>query len=182
VLLFLLLACAQNDAPTCPPCPAGPEREEAGQSLAAWEAALLQPTLEELRQGVRTWGEMPFGVCSGKRDCEEYLGAEPGLLAPGNFFVRTELKAPAVGEEWAVTFHIDCTTSDAKGKESSQEHEKTYTVKHTGKERGFRLQPLWTIQSPHPSGARSCSFTLTPLRTDGVAGEPWKGSYKTPAP
>ncbi len=183
-MLLLLLAFACSQAPVdCPACPelAAPTPAAQAASLEDWEAQLLAPTLEELRAGIRTWGEQPFGVCEGKRDCETYMGPTPEPLVPGNFFIRAEVKVPQVGDEWQVGFAVTCSTTDARGHTSTQEHEKTYVVKYTGKERAYRLQPLWKIQSPHPSGSRSCDFSLTPLRPDGVAGEPIKGHYETPA-
>jgi hypothetical protein len=186
LLLLLALACssqAPTDCPDCPDCPGpGPAAATDGTQLEAWEAELLAPTLEELRSGIRTWGDQPFGVCEGKRDCDRYLDANPGALEPGSFFVRAELKVPQVGEGWKATFSVDCTSTDSRGNSSEQNHEKTYEIKYTGKDRAYRLQPLWKIQSPHPGGARSCDFSLTPIRPDGEAGEPWTGHYETPAP
>jgi hypothetical protein len=186
LLLLLLMACT-NQAPTdCPECPDCAEQvataTTGSTALAGWEAELLAPAIEELRGGVQTWGEQPFGVCEGKRDCDSYLGATPGELKPGSFFVRSEVKVPSVGEGWKATFAVTCTSTDARGNTSDQNHEKTYDIKFTGKGRAYRLQPLWKIQSPHPGGARSCDFSLTPVRPDGEAGEPWKGHYETPAP
>ncbi len=185
-LLLLLLACT-NQAPTdCPECPTCPEQAAApaggATALADWEADLLAPAIEELRQGLQTWGDQPFGVCEGKRDCDTYLGDKPGLLKPGSFFVRAELKAPSVGEGWKASFSVACTSTDARGNTSEQNHDKTYDIKYTGKERAYRLQPLWKVQSPHPGGARTCDYSLTPIRPDGEAGEAWTGHYETPAP
>jgi hypothetical protein len=185
LLLLMLLACTSQTPSECPECPSCSEQAgtSAGASgLAAWEAELLAPTLEEMRKGLQTWGDQPFGVCQGARDCDIYLGEKPGLLEVGSFFIRTELKAPAVGEGWKASFEIDCSSTDARGNTSEQHHEKTYDIKYTGKERAYRLQPLWKIQSPHPGGARSCDYTLTPIRPDGERGEAWSGHYETPAP
>ena len=91
--------------------------------------------------------------------------------------VRAEVRAPAVGEAWQVKFQVDCSV----GERALPTHEKVYPVTWTGRSRGFRLQPLWTIQSPHPSGARECRYSLTPLRGDVPTGEAWTGSYRTPA-
>jgi hypothetical protein len=185
LLLLLMMACSSQAPTDCPECAACPEQAAAttgSTALADWEATLLAPAIEELRKGTQTWGEQPFGVCEGKRDCDTYLGATPGLLEPGSFFVRSEVKVPSVGEGWKTTFAVDCTSTDARGNTSEQNHEKTYDIKYTGKERAYRLQPLWKIQSPHPGGARTCDFSLTPVRPDGEAGEPWTGHYETPAP
>ncbi|MFH1463930.1 MAG: hypothetical protein ABIO70_06070 [Pseudomonadota bacterium] len=178
--LLFLFACSQPPAPTASD-PAAPAAAVAA-TLAPWEAEILAPTLEDLRAGVRTAGEQPFGVCEGKRDCERYIGPDAGLLPEGAFFVRSEVKVPSVGEGWQVAFKAHCVSTDAKGTQREQDHEKTYEVKYTGKDRTYRLQPLWKIQSPHPGGARSCDFSLTPLRPDGQPGETLTGHYETPAP
>ena len=61
--------------------------------------------------------------------------------------------------------------------------EKVYDVRHVRTpDMGYRLQPLWMIQSPHPNGARACEYSLTPIRPDGVEGTPWTGKYTTAAP
>jgi hypothetical protein len=180
-LFLFLLACSQNPAPA-PADATTAEPTVTTVTLQPWEAALLAPTLDDIRAGVHTVGEQPFGVCEGKRDCDRYLGPDAGLLPEGSFFVRSEVKVPAVGEGWQVAFKAHCVATDAKGQQREQDHEKTYEVKYTGKDRTYRLQPLWKIQSPHPGGARSCDYSLTPLRPDGVAGETLKGHYETPAP
>lgn len=186
LLLLLLLACtgqAPTDCPTCPTCPdAAAGTTGTATQLAPWEAEILAPALDELRAGVSTAGEQPFGVCEGKRDCDRYLDASPGLLDPGSYFVRAELKVPSVGEGWKASFAVTCTSSDARGNTSEQKHDKIYDIKYTGKDRTYRLQPLWKIQSPHPGGARSCDYSLTPIRPDGETGETWTGHYETPAP
>jgi hypothetical protein len=186
LLLLLVLACSTPAPTDCPTCPACPEQASSaasgGTELAPWQAELLAPAIDELERGLQAWGEQPFGVCEGKRDCDSYLGATPEPLGPGNFFVRAELKAPSVGEGWKATFAVTCTSTDARGNANEQSHEKTYDIKYTGKDRAYRLQPLWKIQSPHPGGARSCDFSLTPLRPDGEPGEALKGHYETPAP
>ncbi len=172
MLLFAFIACTNPPPPDCPEadCPA------AALEVEAWEAELLQPMLEDIREGVILYGEQ-FGICQGRSKCDTFLGAEPDLLPPGAYMVRAEVQAPSVGEDWQVRFEVTCEKSDSE----ARLHEKIYAVKYTGKTRGFRLQPLWTIQSPHPGGARDCHYTLTPLRGDTPIGDPWTGRYRTPA-
>jgi hypothetical protein len=174
--LFLLLAftacVGERTASTSCPQP--------GLAIEDWEAQILGPTLEELREGVHPLGEQGFGVCRGKTECEEFLGQAPGDLAPGEYFLRTELKVPRAGSAWKAEFNIECRTV---GKETPpQVHKRSYDLKYMGPERGQRIQPLWRIQSPHPNGVRTCSYSLTPIRPDGVAGKAWEGTYTTPAP
>ena len=175
-MLLLLLACARP--PECPTC----EDLPASQKLADWEAPLLAPYLEDLRLGIRQSGEQGFGICQGKRSCDAWVGPSSEELPAGDYLIRAELKVPQLASGWKVSFHIDCTLTAADGRTTSQVHDRDYDVRAVTKEQGFRLQPLWMIQSPHPNGARDCSFSLTPHRPDGVAAEAWTGHYKTPAP
>lgn len=174
---LMLGSCSQlcpQDCSSCPP-PTDP-----ALSLEAWEASILSPTVEELRAGIKTHGEQGFGVCKGKTECESFLGATPGELAEGDYFLRTELKVPRAGTGWKADFHIECHTV---GKETPpQVHDRSYDLRYMGADRGQRIQPLWRIQSPHPNGPRSCTYSLTPVRSDGVKATPIQGSYTTPAP
>ena len=179
-MLALLLAC--SSPAECPACPACEACDEPGVALEPWEEELLGPVLDELRAGIVLHGDEPFGVCRGASGCDEFLGQDVGDLPEGDFLLRAELKAPAVGEGWTVDFRVDCTTTRKNGEPAQHDHDRSYEVKYTGAAHGYRLQPLWKIQSPHPSGARDCTYSLTPRRPDGTAGEAWTGSYKTPAP
>lgn len=175
-MLLLLLACATpSECPACPPAP------PAAQLLEPWEASLLAPYLDDLRQGIRLAGDQGLGVCQGKRQCDTFLGLEPPPLAEGDYLIRAELTVPELGSSWKVRFHIDCTLTAADGRVTEQTHERAYDVRPVSKENSFRLQPLWMIQSPHPGGARACEWSLTPVRADGTDGAPWKGRYSTPA-
>ena len=175
LLLTLLFACSKP-----PECPAPPPAE---QVLDPGEAKLLAPYLDDLRQGIRQFGDKGFGVCQGKRDCETFLGTEPPPLGPGDYLIRAELTVPELGEGWKVKFNIACDLTTIEGKTTHQDHEKVYDVRHVRTpDMGYRLQPLWMIQSPHPNGSRSCSFSLTPIRPDGSEGTPWTGKYTTEAP
>lgn len=172
-----LVACSSGDPaaecpdPACPDCP--------DQPLEDWEIALLQPTVERLRRGVVAVGERPFGVCYGQGSCDDYLGAEAGELRLGDHFVRAELSVPPIGAPWSVEFGVECAAPDGGGR---QTHSATFELSYTGEERGYPLEPLWTIESPHPGGARECSYHLTPIRPDGERLAPIRGSYRTPAP
>ena len=178
LLLFLgLIGCAQE----CPPCEDCSASEPQGVTLEPWQEKILAPTLKELTDGVQLHGEEGIGICEGTRECDKFLGLEVQELAEGTYFIHSMLDVPAVGDPWTVSFKMNCVTTNKEGVESNRpDYEKTYTVRHAGKEKGFRLSPIWKIQSPHPSGARDCKFSLTPIRPDGVAAPPWSGTYKTP--
>ncbi|MBN1336073.1 MAG: hypothetical protein JXB39_08945 [Deltaproteobacteria bacterium] len=176
--LLLLVGC--SGTPVCPPCASD---QPGAVVLAPWEAALLAGTLEDLRAGVRITGERGFGICSGRTECESFVGpTSQGPLPEGHWFVRAEFEVPSVGEGWTVLFHVTCTTNPGSPNASTQVHDRAYPVKYTGREGTYRLQPLWKIQSPYVNGPRSCTFSLTPVRPDGVRGEPWTGAYETAGP
>lgn len=183
-----LLGCTGAEIAECPDCPDCPETApasgSAGDLLEPFEAELLEPQVQDLRKGVRPFegAEAGFGVCQGGKECESFLGLDAGVLGAGDHMVRAELAVPAVGEGWQARFRVDCTVTGPTGKGSEVDHEKTYDLTHTGPKRGYSLQPLWRIQSPHPSGQRACTYSLTPLRPDGVEGEVISGSYTTPMP
>ncbi len=175
MLLLLWLACAP--APKCPEAPA------AERVLSEAEATMLAPYLTDLRAGIRAYGEQGFGVCQGKRTCDQFLGPEPSPLAAGDYLIRAELQVPELGEGWKVKFKIDCELTTSEGRTTNQTHEKLYDVRHVRNDKmGYRLQPLWMIQSPHPNGSRACSFSLTPVSPDGREGKAWNGKYSTLAP
>ena len=186
MLIFLAIACT-SDTPDCPDCPACPEAEVAapaadGGALADWEQALLQPTIDDLRAGVRPWDEQGLGVCMGDRECDAFVGLDAGDLAEGDHLIKAELAVPQLGEGWQVKFEVACEVTLPNGSTKPVDHEKVYDVTWTGPKRGYRLMPLWRIQSPHPQGSRDCEYRLTPLRPDGSAGEAITGHYKTPMP
>lgn len=178
LILPLLGACSGDPEGAAVPAAPPPAHE----TLAPWEVEVLGPVLAELRSGIQPVGEQGFGLCRGRQECEAFLGTSPGTLAPGDYFLRAELRAPPVGRGWSAQFRVACDTTTPGGRTRQQEHERTYGIRHLGPERGTTLQPLWQVQSPHPSGARTCTYSLTPIRPDGTPGEPWVGAYETPPP
>jgi hypothetical protein len=162
----------------CPSCP------ENIIEVEPWQRAVLAPYVEELSNGLQPYGEKGFGVCEGRdRSCDNFLGSKAPELEPGEYVVRAEVAVPALGENWKVQFKIACETTRANGKVTPYSHERMYDIKHIARDdRGYRLHPLWTIQSPHKQGARSCTYELVPYRPDGSTGSTWTGSYTTPAP
>ncbi len=175
--LFLLACGKAADCPDCPDCP-----EPTGPQVEAWEAALIQPSLDSIRAGVQPWSDESWGLCTGIQKCEQYLGRDAEALPEGDHVLFVELKVPEIGDGWKMKFHWSCDTHNIHGRTTFQEHEKEYTVRYSGPNRGFRLLPLWRIKSPHAQGARDCDYQMTAIRPDGTEGETWGGSYKTPSP
>ncbi|MCB9741918.1 MAG: hypothetical protein H6741_23380 [Alphaproteobacteria bacterium] len=184
LLLAFLIGCGgeAGDCPECPPCEQAKAAEPAAEALSAFEAELLSEDLVDLRQGVRPFGDRGFGVCTGKDDCDKFLGPNPGELGEGDYIITAELAVPKLGKGWQVEFAMECETTSSEGNSSSSKDAKTYTVSYAGAERGYRLKRLRSIQSPNTSGAKRCDYALTPIRPDGERGEPLKGAFSTPAP
>jgi len=178
--LFLMACGGEPTEPIEPECPACPEASSSG--IEDWEMALLQPQLDSIRGGVTPWSDESWGICSGIQKCEEYLGTEVETLPEGDHLLFVELKVPQLGDGWKLQFNWACDTHNIHGRTTSQDHEKEYTVRYSGPNRGFRLLPLWRIKSPHLQGARDCTYEMTSVRPDGTTGETWSGSYSTPAP
>jgi hypothetical protein len=183
MLTFLTFFACSSAPPVadCPDCPDCPETE-VGVEVDDWEQEVIEPILETLRTGITPWGEESFGICKGIQRCDEFVGTDVGELPEGDHVIFAELRVPKLGEEWKVNFHWECTTETRAGNTASQDHDKSYVVRHSGPNRGFRLLPLWRVKSPHTQGARECSYSLTPMRPDGQEGEAMTGSYSTLAP
>lgn len=179
--MLLLLSLFLVSCQTCPECPKA-DCPDPSLTLQQWESTLLTPYLEDIRKGVRLFGDQGFGICGGTKECDNFLGREAENLPQGDYFVKGEFAVPQVGQGWTVKFKVNCTLTDDKGNTTTQDHDRSYDVKYAGKERAYRIQPLWRIQSPHPNGARACTYSLTPVRPDGTEGEVWNGKYSTPAP
>jgi hypothetical protein len=156
-----------------------------GSGLSAFESGLVGPVLDDLRGGVRPFNDSGIGICTGNsKDCDEYLGREPGELPPGEYMLRAELRVPDIGDKgtWKVKLDTDCTLTRSKdGSETTTKRSdsKEYTVNYTGEERGYRLSPLRTIKSPNSNDYRkSCSWTLTAPHADGD--KVYSGSWVVP--
>jgi hypothetical protein len=181
------LAAAPAQATAAPPPAApAPAAAPAGDALRVtpFERSLLDPLLEDLRQGVRPLDGQAFGLCttSGK-DCIEFLGATPDELPPGKYLVKAELAVPRLGDRgtWKATFAVSCVTTATSGSStttSTSTHSHTYEVEHSSKERGYRLMPLYTVESPAKGGARRCTYTLTAPHPDGA--KVYSGSWSVP--
>lgn len=179
--MWWFMACAQTAPPVadCPPCEAC---GECNPVLEPWEQDLLGPQIAEIREGVRPFDDDAFGVCAGVTECETFLGRSPEELPAGDHMIRGELAVPSVGEGWSARFRVDCAVVTKAGRETTVDHENTYTLVHTGPKRGYLLQPLWRIQSPHPQGSRDCTYTLFSVRPDGTETEAASGRYRTAMP
>lgn len=186
LLLLSALAC-NEDAPECPACPACPEPAAAstdgtdGTRLEPWEAELLGDQIRDMREGVRPLDERGWGLCTGTRKCADFLGTDVGELKPGSYLLRAELAVPRLGEGWSVRLDSACTTTRPDGSSSTNETSKTYSVTYAGADRGYRLEPLFRIESPGARGAKACTASMTPIRPDGTAGEPWPAAWTVPA-
>ena len=183
----MLVGCGGGDmkAAGSQPCSSSsPVSSAAPSGLTSFEEGLVGPLLSDVRAGVQPWSEESIGLCRGQgRDCPEFLGASADELPPGEYMVRAELKVPQVGAKgaWRVRMETQCTTTrrTANGESTTtSSSSKEYDVQYAGTEHGSRLSPLLTIRSPEPSGAKSCTYTLTSLHPDKPM--EWKGSWSVP--
>ncbi len=191
VWLALVLGCGEGvecgPAQCADLCARRPEPDpaEAEALRTDFEHQLLDPVLGDVRLGVRAYTDESIGICTGKGDCEHFLGVDPEPLPEGDYMVRAELRVPAVGEKgtWRVEFDTTCTytRTTATGQEtSSKDYSRGFDVIYTGEDRGFRLQPLRQIKSPTKTGSEeACDWTLTAPHPDGA--KTWSGSWVVPA-
>lgn len=142
--------------------------------LSDEERALLKPLLVDVKQGIRAWDDQSIGICRGTNECEQFLGTEALELPEGRYMVRANLAVPEVGEpgQWKVDFSTSCKVGDDG---EPQEFTRSYDVRFAGKNRGYQLQPLRTIVSPHPAGPVDCTWTLVAHNLDGD--QAWKGRW-----
>ena len=126
-----------------------------------------------MRAGVRPFGDDAIGICRGRKECEEFLGSQGQDLPAGEYMVRAELRVPDVGElgTWVVSFESKCTTfhqrADGSEEEKVRDYAREYKVRYTGEQRGYRLQPLRTIDSPSKTGRQECTYVLKVPTADG---------------
>jgi hypothetical protein len=192
ILVAMMTACggepAQCDAAACADiCAATPVPEPAGAAgleLTAYEQDLLDPVVKDVRLGVRPFNEEGIGICKGTSQCDEYLGREVKDLPPGKYMIRAELEVPDVGDKgtWKVDFSTECVTikETANGEtRSNNEYNRSYDVVHNRAERGYRLQPLRTIESPSKYGKRECKWKLVAPHPDGD--KVYEGFWSVPA-
>jgi len=149
--------------------------------LEPHERTLILPLLEDLRAGIRPFGEDSVGVCRGAHSCDEFLGTDVGVLPPGDYVIMAELAVPRVGGSgaWTATFETQCTLQRPGAEPEVVDYNRTYALRHAGADRGFRILPLRTIASPAGKLAADCTWKLTAPHpgTDAV----FSGSWQTPA-
>jgi hypothetical protein len=165
--------------------PAQPAPKTGAAGLSSFEQELVNPILEDVRKGVRPFGDNGVGICTGSgKECSSFLGLSPGELPKGTHMVRAELAVPKGGERgtWKVSLDVECTTTKTTKNGSStstNNYNKSYDVVYAGKDRGFRLQPLYKIESPNKGGARDCKYKITAPHPD-AEDTVWSGSWTVP--
>ncbi len=150
------------------------------------ELALLEPFLTDLREGIREFKPNSVGVCKGQsKSCDEFVGLDAGELADGKYMIRGDFQAPKLSPDggWTIKFEVDCEitkTSNNSTSKTSKTYSKEYTVKHVQRtEYGYRLSPLYKIESPSSLGEQNCAWSITGQNLDAPV--VWKGSYTIPA-
>lgn len=156
----------------------------AGPELTEFEKKIVDPILADVREGVRPWSETGIGICKGKRECEEFLGASVADPLPaGDYLLMADLRVPRTGDAhtWTIEVTTDCETvkvTENGETKSSSSNSRSYDVRYAGEERGYRLMPLRTITSPSDGGSRHCTYTIKAPHPDGE--KVYTGSWSTP--
>ena len=80
--------------PATPSAPAAP----ATAGLSTFEHSVLDPLLDDVRQGIRPWSDESVGICKGEgKECEEWVGTDVGELPEGRYMLRAEQRVPKYG-------------------------------------------------------------------------------------
>lgn len=179
---------APEPAPSVPAAPAAPVEPrpteaadgQPSQKMSPFEHQLLDELMTDVRAGIRPWDDQGIGVCAGKKECTTFLGANAGELPKGDYLVKAELRVPAIGEKgtWKVDFHTECSIEHPGSPPEIRTYDRGYDVWYAGPERGYRLIPLRTFESPSKGGAQRCTFQLTAHHPDGD--RLYEGSWSTP--
>jgi len=155
-----------------------------GPGLSEFEKGIVDPILADVREGVRPWSDQGIGICRGKRECDEFLGASvEGDLPAGEYLLMADLRVPRTGDAhaWTIEVTTNCETikvTDKGETRSTSTNTRSYDVRYAGEDRGYRLMPLRTITSPSEGGARSCKYTIKAPHPDGP--KEYTGSWATP--
>ena len=163
-----------------------PRSPNGSESDAQAELELLSPFLNDSREGIREFSPNSIGICNGQwKNCTEFVGRDAGVLPEGKYMIRGDFQAPKLAPEegWKVKFSVDCEITKKAGDSTStttKNYAKEYKISHVNRtEYGYRLSPLYNIESPSSRGEHQCTWTLTGNNLN----EPvvWKGSYTIPA-
>jgi hypothetical protein len=145
------------------------------------EWAIFGDELRDFRLGVQPWDERGVGVCGGAQ-CEEFLGLTPGLLPPGRWRIRANLRVPALGQHtWRVSYRETCELTLGAGtattSTTTEDNVQQVEVTWQSETRGALLDALTLIPSPDPKAHRLCGWDLT-ASGPGGATRRWEGAYE----
>lgn len=153
--------------------------------LSPEQISFLEPLMSDLKAGVRAWDDKSVGVCTGQgKECGSFVGREVVEPLPaGQYMLRAELAVPKLGGKgtWQLRYELECEiviAEEGGERTTSYTRDKTYDVHYIGDERGYRLSPLHTIESPRKRGTETCRYTLTGLGPATM--EPMRGGWVIP--
>ncbi len=151
--------------------------------LSAFEAQLVAPIIEDARAGVRPFTDDGIGICRGKRECDVFLGTDVGELPQGDYLLKAELRVPRTGDAhaWTIEVATDCEVvrkTESGESRTTSNNSRSYDVRYAGEDRGYRLMPLRSIESPSTGGHRTCTYKITAPHPDGD--KVYTGSWSTP--
>lgn len=146
--------------------------------LTAYEAEVLGALLDDVKKGVRPYGENSIGLClkSADPDKSHECGAppvqNPGELAPGEYFLFGEWSVPDVGPRgtWTLKLETECITKrlNEAGEETSSRRttNKEFQPVYTGPKRGYPTR-MRRVTSPSSHGRVECTYKITNAHGDG---------------
>lgn len=172
-------ACAPACAPHDAPMPPGLTPDALVLSEREW--AIFGEEIRDYRLGIQPWDDHGVGVCGGAQ-CETFLGLTPGLLPPGNWRVRANLRVPTLGQHtWRVFFRETCEMVLGAGtptpSTTTEDHVQQFEVSWQSETRGALLDALTLIPSPDPKAHRLCGWDITATGPGGAMRR-WEGAYE----
>ena len=152
--------------------------------MDAWEHAIIEPKLEELRAGIQIAGPEGLGICeqvAGTKGCATFLGRSPELIPEGVFYFRAIVTAPRESSPWKISFSTECELQHPDGRvQILKPGPQVREVKWKGGTPStLRLS---SFPSPGSVGDRTCTYSLISIRPDGTESEPETGQYVIPGP
>lgn len=176
--------CAKSGSAGAAPTAVAGGGAASGGAMSAFESGLLASYLEDIRGGVRPFNEQGIGICQGEKECASFLGNTAMDLPAGKYMLKGEFRVPNVGEQgtWKIRFDSDCTVTrkTASGESTTTRNSsREYDVRYAGTDRGYRIMPLRSIESPSKGGAESCTWKITAPHPDGD--KVYEGAWSTPA-
>jgi len=155
-----------------------------GYVPSEFEREVLAEIIDDVRLGIRAFGDDSVGVCRGTHGCDSFLGLHAGELPAGEYVLQAVVRVPNAGApgSWTLRLTTECenTTWSADGSKVTvtDVDERGLTAQYAGMSRGFPLRPLAVIHSPLTDATSRCTWTLA--STHPGTPSSWSGSWEVP--